>query len=250
MALVIDGSSPAAHTADGNTPANVCASFVPPAAAMLLAMWAGDSSDGFDPTDPAAASSPSQTWTTDVWDHLSSGLPANDGQAAIFHTSFSSSPGSSTVTITNGVGAGGVQGSILKVYVLTGADPGTPMGVCGGGRQTSGSSITDSYTASITGGQGFMVISDWIALSTAGWTANAGCTIEDKGTVAGEISYGVVRRTDPDGVLGVTTSIGVSGLVTNGQYHWAYAEVISLEAALAAEQQAGYPSLGSSPPMF
>jgi hypothetical protein len=95
-----------------------------------------------------------------------------------------------------------------------------------------------------------MVVSDWSAIDTTNWVAATGCTIVDVGTISGEISYAIVRRTDPDGVIGVSTTLGLTGLPTGGQFHWAYAEVISQEAALAAEGQAGYPARGASPPMF
>ena len=41
----------------------------------------------------------------------------------------------------------------------------------------------------------------------------------------------------------------VSGFVGSTQLHYAYVEVISLEAALAAAA-AGYPSFGANAPMF
>jgi hypothetical protein len=248
MALVIDGSSPPAHQASAQT--NTTAAFTPPDDSLLVALWAGDSAAGVVPGSPTLASSPSQTWTLDAWDKLDSGTPgAVDGQALFAHAVLAgASPGSTTVSITNG--AASAYSSILKVLAMTGHDPAAPVGVVGGGRQLGGSSISVSFTASISGGQGFLAVSDWNAGATSGWAADTGCTILDKATLAGSISYALIQRTDPDEVVGVSTSLGLTGLPTGGIYHWAYAEVISLEAALAAGGQAGYPASGASPPMF
>lgn len=246
--LVIDSSTPPSHTAAAGFPANTCAAFSPPADPLLLVAWAGNSQANV--TTPGIASSPSQTWVTDGWDREASGSPTMPGQAAMFHAVITGTPGSSTVTVTNQEPNSTFQSSMMKVYVITGHDPVTPVGAVNHDRQSDGSTLSDSYVASITGGQGFMVICDWNAGSVAGWTADSGCTIEDKGTFTGEISYAVVRRTDPDGVNGAATSVGISGLPAGGQYHWVIAEVISLEAAIAAAQAAGYPSFGANAPMF
>lgn len=245
--LVIDGSSPAPHFASGAS--NVSSAFTPPDSPLILNLWAGDS-QGFDPgADPAVSSSPSQTWVTDVYEHANSGLPSLDGQAGIWHAVVSGSPGSMVVTVVNQAASPSYD-SYLITLVLTGHNPGAPIGQGGGGRQSSGSSISDSYVATISGGQGFMVICDWNAGDVTDWTEMSGVTIVSKGTNAGKISYAVLRRTDPDGIIGVPTVLGVTGLVTGGIYHWAYVEVISLEAAIAADTSAGYPSLGANAPLF
>lgn len=247
MALVIDASTPVGHTTTTQT--NTCAAFTPPDDPLIVALWAGNTG-GSDPgAAPTPSSSPSQAWATDVWDHTLSGSPFALSQAAFFHTVIAGAAGSMTVSVVNGQTVN-QWSSILKILVLNGHDPAAPIGVAQGGRQDSGTSITDSYTASIDGGQGFMVISDWAAGATAGWTATSGCTILDKGTLTGEISYATLQRTDPDGVAGASTSMGLTGLPSGGAYHWAIVEVISLEAAVAAAEAAGYPSLGNSPPMF
>jgi hypothetical protein len=249
VAIVIDSSSPAAHTTTAQ--ANSTAAFTPPDDSMLLACWAGDSPSSGAPSTPSAVSSPSQTWNADVWDRRASGSPAVDGQAAIWDAELvGTSPGSTVLTVTNGQPTSSF-GSILKVYVLTGHDPAGPIGQAGGGRSTQASSLSASYTAGITGGQGFMIFSDWAAGDPTPWTAMSGCTIEDRGTISGEISYAVVRRTDPDGVQGVVTTMGMTGLnLGSNAWHWAYAEVISLEAAIAAAAAAGYPAFGANAPMF
>lgn len=227
-----------ASVSGGTPPRTVtCASFTPPADSLFLAMWAGNTGSGSSPSQPLVTSSPSHSWTVDGWDWRLSGSPTEEGQAAAFHTYVSGSPGSSTVTVSSGE-SNTANGSILKMYVITGANSVDSVGVVVKDRQAGGSSLTDSYTASITGGQGFMVVCDWAAGATAGWTADTGCTMVDKGVIAGEISYAVVRRTDPDGVIGSPTAVGITGLPASGQYHWVLIEVISIEAALAADSAA------------
>jgi hypothetical protein len=247
--LVIDPSSPASHvsTSDTNTPA----AFTPPDDALMLALWAANDSST-DPPAPSMTSSPSRTWFRDVWEHKSSGTPTQQGQAGIWtNVIVGASPGSMTVTIANGR-TGTLAESCLGLMVITGHDPVNPVGVVGQDRQLGGTSMSDSYVGSITGGQGFMVVCDWAATDTTGWTAAVGCTILDKATISGQISYATLQRTDPDGINGVPTTLGINNIPSSPscQLHWAYAEVISLEAAIAAAEQAGYPSLGNSPPMF
>lgn len=250
--VVIDASSPAASLTGTYTPDNTCASFTPPADAMFLVMWGGDSYVGNPPTGaPVTVSSPAQTWVTDVWDQRNTGSPFLDGQAAVIHALVTGSPGATTVTVSNQIPGGYPStDSILKVFVLTGHDPINPIGQSGGGRQSSGSSLSASYTASITGSQGFLVLCDWNAGDPSGWAPMTGCTIQDTAASAGLVTFGVVRRTTADGTLGVSTTVGLTGLVTGGAYHWAYVEVVSLAATIAAAGQAGYPAHGANPPMF
>lgn len=237
MALVIDASTPPVATGNVVLSLNT-ATFTPPDDILLLAMWCGDSAAGVDPSTPSVSDTTSLSWTTDIWDHRTSGSPTLDGQAAVFHALAGASGGSMHVTTTSGSG-GASTTQAYSCYVITGHDPVAPLGTVGANRQSSGSSLSDGYTASITGGQGFMVVCDWNAGSTTGWTPATGCTLLDSGTLGGLISYGVVQRTAPDGVVGVTTTLGLTGLVTGGQYHWALAEVISLEARQAFEGVTG-----------
>lgn len=233
MALVIDGSSPAPNATTART--NTCAAFTPPDSPLLLASWAGNTG-GSDPPAPAISSSPAQSWTRAAWDHLNSGSPGTLGQAAMFWASVTGTPGSSTVSVVNGQTVNQFS-SELVLYVITGHDPVAPVGVAGGGRQDlTGTTITQSYTGSIDGGQGFMAICDYNANAVTSVAAASGCTVLDKGVIAGEISYIIVQRTLPDGVLGGTTTLGVTGVSSSFTGHWAYAEVISLEAAAARRQ--------------
>jgi hypothetical protein len=233
MALAIDSSSPAASVA--TTQNNTCASFTPPDSPLLLAAWAGDSKANTDPpAAPSPSSSPAQTWSTYVWDHRSSGSsPVLDGQTAFFAALVAGTPGASTVSILNGENTISF-GSVLKPYVITGHDPVAPIGATGSGRANTASSISGSYVGTIDGGQGFMVVSDWDATSSTPWTAASGCTILNKGTITGEISYAVIQRTSADGVAGQTTTLGMSGLGGIGSFHYSFLEVISAEAAQAA----------------
>jgi len=238
LALVIDGSSPA--VSEVATVNNTCASFTPPDSPLLLAAWAGDSKGNTDPpAAPSPSSSPSQSWSMYVWDHRSSGSsPVLDGQTAFFAALVTGTPGSMTVSVANSETTQSF-GSALKPYVITGHDPIAPIGASGSGRANTASSISGTYVGTITGGQGFMVVSDWDATDSTPWTAASGCTILNKGTIAGEISYAVIQRTTADGVAGSNTTLGMSGLGGVGSFHYSFLEVISLEAAQAAKFASG-----------
>ena len=231
MALVIDASSPAAHTTTTGT--NTTAAFTPPSDPLLLAMWAGDSDAGATVAASTITSSPSQTWTNDAFsgydvsDLLSGAWAADE----IWHALPSGSPGSTTVTVVN---ANRSLASALQVFVITGHDSVAPIGAKGESAQVAGTTVDASYTATITGGQGFMILSDWNAHSLTGATPAAGNTILSTGIIAGSISYLTMRRTDPDGVLGDTTTMSISTLPASASWRWAYVEVISEEAAQAA----------------
>lgn len=228
MALSIDSSSPATSTTALRT--NTVA-FTPPDSPLLLAAWAGDSRGNVDPpAAPAPTSVPGETWTTYVWDHRSSGSsPALDGQTAFFASLITGTLGASSLSVLNGEDTFSF-GSALKLYIILGHDPVAPIGASGSGRANTASSISGSYTATINGGQGFMVVSDWDATSSTPWAAASGCTILNKGTISGEISYAVIQRTTADGVAGQNTTLGMSGLGGVGSFHYSFLEVISQEA--------------------
>jgi hypothetical protein len=232
VAIAIDASSPA--VVYGNTSTYTTNAFIPPNDALLLLMLAGNSDSGENPPAPTVFSSPSLVWTQDAWDHRNSGSLVLDGQAAIHHAKFTTSPSSMTVSETNN--AGDWDEAALALLVLTGHDPTAPIGVVGGGRQNGGSSLSVSFDASITGGQGFLVVCDWFPTDSTTWAADTGCSIIHKGYMPPRISWAVVQRTDPDEVVGVTTTLGLTGLVTDGIYHWAYAEAISAEAVAASQE--------------
>jgi hypothetical protein len=245
--LIIDSSSPAVSVA--TLASNTCSAFTPPDSPLLLAAWAGDSKGNTDPpAAPVASSSPTQAWTRYNWDHRASGSPNVDGQTAFFAALVVGAPGSTTVTIANGETTQSYD-SVLQVFVLTGADSLVPIGVGGSGRTNVASAISAFYTATITGGQGFMVVSDWDATDSTGWTPLSGCTILAKGTTAG-ISYAVIQRTTADGIVGQTTELGMSGLGGVGSFHYSFIEVISAEAAALAATNASNSAFGAMPHMF
>jgi hypothetical protein len=249
MPVAIDASTPPSLTST-SSPIG-CAAFTPPSDALLLAMWADNTGVGVDPNAAACSSSPAQTWTRYAWDHLSSGSPSLDGQAALWAAQLVGAPGSSTVSVARG--SLGLDEQALATYVLTGHDSVAPIGAVGGDRQSGVTSLDASYVASIDGGQGFMIVCDWGATSTADpdWQPGTGCDMVAKGTISGQISYAVVRRTNPDGVLGATTHLGITSIPASPAcaLHYVYVEIISIEAAAAAAA-AGYPSFGAIPPMF
>jgi hypothetical protein len=231
MGLVIDASSPVFTTTSAQT--NTSNSFAPPDDPLLLTMWAGNDPNASSPPVGTCSSSPAQTWTADGWSAYPNPGPASvNGQAAIWHAQPVGSTGAMTVSVQNG--AATLFHSIMQIFAITGHDPVAPIGASGAAAQFGGSSLSASYTATITGSQGFLVLCEWVANSTAGLTAAAGCTILNKGTLAGQISYLTLQQTNPDGVAGATTTLGVNNLVASSQLRWVYVEIVSLEARLAS----------------
>lgn len=240
MPLLIDSSTPAAHITNQTTATNTCAAFTPPSDPLLLVLYPADTTTGAGQATPTISSSPAQTWTLDGYDYRNSGLPNLDGQTAAWHSSVAGSPGSTTVSVVNQATSGFLD-SVLMVLVFTGHDPVAPIGATSHDRQSSGTSLSDSYTASIDGGQGFMVVSDWSGNSTAAWTPATGCSyVQSSGSnLVGStfgISYAVIQRATADGVAGTSTTLGLTGLSSGGLYHWVMVEVISLEAAAKARR--------------
>lgn len=230
MALVQDASSPATSINVQSVQANTCLSFGPPDDPLFLALWAGDSTGGTGPATPTMASFPAQSWTVDARDYRDTGSPVVDGQAAVGHAVATGPVSASTVTVTN-MAASGSRDSALRVIVMTGHDPATPIGVTATGRQSSGTSLSASATATATGSWSFWVVADWNQGDPTGWTEGAGQTMIEKGVTFG-ISYAIVQRSSADGVATATISFSLSGLPSGGQYHWVLVEVVPDPAAV------------------
>jgi hypothetical protein len=186
----------------------------------------------------------------DGLDQQQSGSPSLPGQVAVFHAVVSGSPGSTTITITNQEHATSFTDSIMKVFVITGHDPVTPIGQVIADRMTGVTFISESYPATISGSDGFIVFSDWQGNDSSVWTPPSGCTIVAAGGTVGEVTYAVVQRTTADGILGVPTTLGMDSLVTSSQWHVLVVEAVSHDAVVAAATQAGYPAAGANAPMF
>lgn len=234
MPLVIDASTPAAHITNQSTATNTSNSFTPPDSPLIVVLYPADTTGGTGPAQPTISSSPSQTWVLDGWDFRDTGSPVTDGQTAVWHAVVTGTPGASTVSVVNKASTGSLDAVVMPL-VFTGHDPAGPIGATDKNRQLGGTSLTDSYVGTVDGGQGLMVVSDWSGNSTTAWAAATGCSFVQsggsdlKGSTFG-ISYAVLQRTTADGTSGGSTSLGLTGLSTGGEYHWVMVEVISLEA--------------------
>lgn len=222
MALAIDGSSPAIVTqTSGTTATLVTASFTPPAGALLLIGWSGNTGTASDPGAPAITDSLGAhlTYALIGWKHRSV-APTVDGQAAMWWATVGSSA-AMTVTVTTGTGSGAQQAA-LKVWVLTG-QAGSPIGGSGIAGSASAASIAQAYTAQATGSQGFAAVCDWDLKGAE--TAGTGCTMDGSANVGTDITYAFARRSSADGSLGVGTSLNVTLPGTSTNLSWVYAEV-------------------------
>lgn len=219
MALAIDASSPAIATQTNGATATVAtASFTPPNNSLLLIRWAANSTSL--PAQPTISGG-SLTYTLQDWKSKAD-TPTRDGQAACWIASVATGA-SMTVTVTNQA-TSGFREAALRVVVLTGHNTSTPIGAHGKSGSASASSIAQTYTASATGGQGFISVADWDALSAM--TAGTGCTLEGSGTPGGAVTYGFVRRTSADDSTGVSNTLNVTVGGTSTNLSWVWAEVL------------------------
>jgi hypothetical protein len=221
VALAIDGSTPAVVTAATKT--LTTASFTPPAGALLLALWAANSTASTNPGAPAITDNLGVhlTYTRNDWQSRANS-PTVDGQAADW-TAVVGSSAAQTVTTTNGVSASEFH-QALAVMVITGQHA-TPVGAHGQSGSTSASSVAQSFTATATNSWGFIAVCDWDAKGSM--TAGTGCTLIGTGTIpTTQISYGIFRRTTADGVNGGTTTMNVNLAGTSTHVSWAYVEIV------------------------
>jgi hypothetical protein len=230
VALAIDASSPALTTQTNTATATLASgSFTPPAGSVLLIQWASDA--GATPASPTITDNLGTplTYTLLDWKAANSGTPAANGQGATWRAVVGSSA-AMIVTVTNGA-VTGERAAALKITVLTGADTTTPIGAHGKSGSLSAASIAQTYTATSTGGWGFIVVCDFNQLGNE--TAGTGCTVISTGSVLTNISYGFLRRTTADDVATSSNSLNVTIPGTSTNLSWTYAEVLPAAASTA-----------------
>jgi hypothetical protein len=222
VALAIDGSSPAITTQTSGTTATVATgSFTPPAGALLLIGWAGNTGSASDPGAPSITDNLGGHLTYNLvgWKHRGV-APTVDGQAAMWWAVVGSST-AMTVTVTTGTGSGAQQAA-LKVWVITGADT-SGIGASGLSGSASAASIAQSYTAQATGGQSFIAVCDWDLKGVE--TAGTGATRDGSANVGTDITYGFFHRTSADDSNGVSNTLNVTLPGTSTNLDWVYAEI-------------------------
>jgi hypothetical protein len=223
VALAIDASSPALTTQTNTATATLASgSFTPPAGSVLLIQWISDA--GATPASPTITDNLGTplTYTLLDWKASNSGTPAANGQGATWRAVVGSSA-AMIVTVTNGA-VTGERAAALKITVLTGADTTTPIGAHGKSGSLSAASIAQTYTATSTGGWGFIVVTDFNQLGNE--TAGTGCTVISTGSVLTNISYGFFRRTTADDVATSSNTLNVTIPGTSTNLSWTYAEVL------------------------
>lgn len=229
MALAIDSSSPAIATG-----AQTCttASFTPPANALLLIAFSGNDDDWPQfPLAPTITDSLGSHLTYTAWAWQCGGAAGasassrpstgHEGQTAFWTASVISSA-AMTISVTNNTTLGQSQCAI-EVYVITGADLASPVGANGFNGSTSANSVSQSYTAQIDGGQGFLAVCDWSAVGAQ--TAGSGCTLDDTWTSVGFVSTAFLHRTIADDANGGLTALNASLPGTSTSLNWSYIEI-------------------------
>lgn len=223
--LIIDQSGPdVALNLAGTATATTTASFTPPAGSLLLVMWSGNSQAGVNPSTPTITDSLGSplTYTLSDWQSRADS-PLTDGQAAIW-TAPVVSAAPMTVTVNNNA-ASPTRHAALQVLVLTG-EHATPVGAHGKAGSLSAVQIAQSYTATATGGQGFIVATDWTAHA---FTAGMDCYLarpSSAGLIVGQITYGMFKRTIADDVASQSNRLNVQIAPTATELAWAYVEIV------------------------
>lgn len=223
MTLQIDASTPAVATNASNIVKTVVTgTFTPADGSLLLPLWAGNATLNNNPGTPTIADSLTNSYTLLDWQSRADS-PTVNGQAADWYTVIGTgSP--MTVTVTSGTAASEFQ-SALGVQVITGQDPINPIGVHGKNGSGSTNTVSQSFTASVTGSWGFLVVTDWDSLGSM--SAGSGCSLIATGTVpTTQISYGIFSRTSPDGVAGASTTLVANLAGTSSNVSWTYVEIV------------------------
>lgn len=239
--IVEDPSTPAVVTqTSGTTIALVTGSFTPPAGMKLLVLWAGNSTDPTAPTPPTIQNSGTAlTWTpVDISLRGDGVSPVVDGQAAAWVATVPSGWGSQTVTVNNNA-ASGTRHAALTVRVLEGAAD----AIFGGhvkGSQNTGTTLTVNVAAQGVDSLSYIVVSDWSA--TGAETAGTGTTLISSANVgAPDISYGMFRRTNADGIPGVNTTLNVNLGGSSANIRYVAVEILAAGDPSAPAAQLGLP---------
>lgn len=224
--ILIDASSPAiAVQSTGSVATVVTASFTPPDGSVLAIRYSANTIDPNDPGNPLI--------TDSLGTHLNyipgdigkrPDAPTAEGQVATWVAFVPPGTPSMTITVTNGAASPNRHAAVL-VKVLTGVDIVAMSGQHGKSSSTTNiTSIAAAYTASRTGSLGLLVVADWFdaGAESAGGTGN---TLEGSADVAANYVYAFLRRTNPDGVAGVTTTI-TSTVPTSSNIRWAWLEML------------------------
>ena len=225
MAITIDASTPSIVTQTNPSTATLTTSnFTPADNSLLLIRWAGNSHQLIAPAMP--------TITDNLGTHLVYTLidwvsildnGSIDGQAACWYATVNTGT-AMNITVTHG--SLDNRQAALHVTVINGHDPLAPIGAHGIGTSTSTSSISQSYTGSASGSQGFIVDSDWT--DQGAQTAGTGCTLTNggSGSIPTQISYAFARRTSADGTNGGTTTLALNLPGSSNKISWTYVEVL------------------------
>ncbi len=225
MTIAVDASSPAVFTS--TTATATSASFTPPVGSLLVCAVAANSTNGVNPTTPTITDNRGTplTYTLRAFRSRADGSPVIDGQAALW-----TAPVTSSVAMTVSITTAGAAHKGCRIWVLTGQNTTNPIGALGKAGSSSSSAIVQNYTATGNNSLGFIVALDWDALGS--FTAGTGCTLQGTGNVgSGQISYGFAKRTNPDGVNGVTNTLRISPAGTSTNLNWVYQEILEQPAS-------------------
>ncbi len=213
-ALAIDPSTPARTS--GSDP-RTTASFSPPANSLLLAMVSSDSALGSNPTIAITNNGAALTWNL-IAERSKGDTGAQDGEASAFYAILPTARTGMTVTATI---TDQNQRISIKVYVITGHNPVSPIGAVGEGSSTTNNITPIIYTSTTAGSLGFGVSNDWSAAGLPTSTDQ-----KDAFTLAGYISGLSAYKSASTSVVGTPVTINFDAAGTGAvQWNWVGFEV-------------------------
>lgn len=214
MPIAVDATTPA--LVSGTSSTQTTAAFSPPASTLLVACVAFEAAGNAGATITLSNTGTGLTWTQRARrDGNDSG--GNTGIAAIYTAPNNGSQAGITVSAVSSVGsdAGG-----LKLFVVTGANLGSPVGASGEGSSTDSDITPNVYVSTVANSRAFGMFSDD--------SAEGSNTSTDTGfdfMVFGRLGGLAVHKAADTAVAGSTVTLNCNNGEGFSEFNWVAVEI-------------------------
>ncbi|GGS88574.1 hypothetical protein ACFFV7_50910 [Nonomuraea spiralis] len=210
MAIAL-GTSPATVVTPSSTfpTALTTAAFSPPDNSLLVACWSGTLTGTSPPTM-------SNSGTARTWSLLTSRVFADQPFAAIY-----AAPNPTALTNITATATGTDLLAGLKLYVLTGADLGSPAGATGNGNTVDDNVTANGYTSTVAGSRGVCAAYD---ANNRGLPASTDSGSPWNITTPARSGILVIKAANTPAPATVTFNMNASGTL-GGDWQWCAAEI-------------------------
>jgi hypothetical protein len=196
LAATVDASTPSRVDKSGTASAvSTTAAFNPPDSSILLFCGSGD---GTGQSFAVSNNSTALTWV-EVGLRNTGDAGGSNGTAHMFYAVLATGRTGMTVTGTYSQ----ANDTSFKLYVITGADTGTPIGGQAEGSNNATSTTTTAYTSQVAGSLGFVVCNDFNAVGPP----TSSDTTLDAGDIPTQISYAAGYKAISSAAASVTHTI-------------------------------------------